>query len=83
MHGTVMIGKNVKDRALMAMPSKLDCCSSKKCAAEPAPLSARSDSEQTDDRRVGRITGQTRTRFSGEYKPDEPSDCILGHDPTF
>jgi len=27
-HGTVMIGKNVKDRTLMAMPSKRGYCSS-------------------------------------------------------
>jgi len=27
-HGTVMVGKNVKDRPLMALPSKRGCCSS-------------------------------------------------------
>ena len=44
-HGRVMIGEYVQDGLRIAAESKLDRYSSEKMAAEPAPLSAGSDSQ--------------------------------------
>lgn len=67
----------------MAVPSEFSRHGDHESASQPASLSVWCDGEQTDDRRVGRISWQTTTRFRRKHEPDDSAGEILGHDPAF